>query len=395
MEFRDRRANAKFALIGAAVTIIIIYGSLYPFHFHEAADLNGAVSGLIKTWAGPFGRGDFVSNVLLYLPFGFFWVQALGRRPLIHRVFCVIFAGLALSVGIELIQAYDPGRVSSLADVYANTIGTLVGTAAGVILFGLPLPLWAGTVERRPFVVILIACWFGYRLFPYVPVIDLHKYWDAIKPLVFSPQLPPLDVYRHTVVWLSVALLIESLLGNARSRVALLLLVPAVLFARVLIIDAELSPAEVVGGTLAALVWCAAFWRLQTRAPIIAALFAGVVAIQALEPFQFSAVAHPFGWIPFASFMHGSIEVNVRSFFEKVFTYGTLTWLITRSGYRLTIAAGLGCIFVLCLRVSQVFLPGRSAEITDPIMVLIVAGVMQSMGENPAHVGKREIRACL
>jgi hypothetical protein len=44
---------------------------------------------------------------------------------------------------------------------------------------------------------------------------------------------------------------------------------------------------------------------------------------------------------------------------------------------------------------SQVFIPGRSAEITDPIMLLIVAGVMQSIGENPAHVGKRGVRACL
>jgi VanZ family protein len=84
--------------------------------------------------------------------------------------------------------------------------------------------------------------------------------------------------------------------------------------------------------------------------------------------------------------MRGSIEVNVRSFFEKVFTYGTLTWLIARSGCRLSIAAGMSCVLVLCLRVSQVFLPGRSAEITDPIMLLIVAGVMKSMRENPAVV---------
>jgi VanZ family protein len=315
--------------------------------------------------------------------------------PLIQRIFCVVFCGLALSVSIELIQAYEPGRVSALPDVYSNTIGTLIGAVTGVILFGLPFPWQTDIVERRPFVIVLIACWFGYRLFPYVPVIDLHKYWAAVKPLVFSPQLPPLDLYRHCVIWLALALLLEALLGTGRSRVALLVLVPAVLFARILIIDAELSPAEVVGGTLAALVWGAGLSRLTARAPIIAVLFAGVVAIQALEPFQFSAVAHSFGWVPFAGFMRGSIEVNVRSFFEKVFTYGTLTWLIARSGCRLAIAAGLGCIFVLCLRVSQVYIPGRSAEITDPIMLLIVAGVMQSMGENPAHVGKRGIRACL
>ena len=150
-------------------------------------------------------------------------------------------------------------------------------------------------------------------------------------------------------------------------------------------IDAVLSPAEVAGGALATLVWWF-FSRLQSRALIVAVLFAGVVVIEALEPFQFSAVTHPFGWIPFAGFMRGSLEVNVRSFFQKVFTYGTLTWLIARAGYKFAIAAGLSCGLVLCLRLTQVFLPGRSAEITDPIMLLMVAGVMQAMGEKPTRV---------
>jgi hypothetical protein len=134
------------------------------------------------------------------------------------------------------------------------------------------------------------------------------------------------------------------------------------------------------------LVWCGFLWRLQWRAPIIAILFAGVVAIDALRPFQFGAVAHRFGWIPVAGFMRGSVEVNVRSFFEKVFTYGTLTWLIARAGSKFIIAVCVSTGLVLCLRLSQVFLPGRSAEIIDPIMPFIVAGVIKSTGENPARV---------
>jgi hypothetical protein len=159
-----------------------------------------------------------------------------------------------------------------------------------------------------------------------------------------------------------------------------------VLFARVLIVDAVLSPAEVAGGVLGTLVWWF-FSRRRSRAVVIAALFVGVVAIEALEPFRFSSVAHPFGWIPFAAFMRGSVEVNVRSFFQKVFTYGMLTWLVARAGYKLAVAAGVSCGLVLCLRLTQVFLPGRSAEVTDPIMLLLVAGVMQAMGENPEHKG--------
>jgi len=385
VQIRHSRLNRNFALIAAAATLVIIYGTLYPFHFREGPDSSGPFRALLKTWRGPFGRGDFVSNILLYLPYGLFWVQALRLWPPIARIGIVVFSGLALSAGIELIQFYEPSRISSLSDVYSNTLGVVVGSVAGSILSSRLFSWRAGTMVRRPFVVLLISCWLGYRLFPYLPVIDLHKYWTAVKPLVFSPVLPPLDLYRHAVIWLAVALLLEALFGVAGSRVALLLILPVVLFARVLIVDAVLSPAEVAGGALATLVWCGFLWRLQLRAPIIAVLFAGAVAIDALQPFQFSSVAHRFGWIPFAGFMRGSVEVNVRSFFEKVFTYGTLTWLIARAGSKFIIAVCVSTGLVLCLRLSQVFLPGRSAEITDPIMLLIVAGVMKSMGENPTR----------
>jgi hypothetical protein len=132
---------------------------------------------------------------------------------------------------------------------------------------------------------------------------------------------------------------------------------------------------------------------LRIRTPIVAALFVGVVVIEALEPFRFSSATHPFGWIPFLGFMRGSAEVNVRSLLEKAFTYGSLIWLIARAGYELVIAASLSAGLVLCLRLSQVFLPGRSAEITDAIMVLIFAGVMKLMGEHPARppAGRRDL----
>jgi hypothetical protein len=116
-------------------------------------------------------------------------------------------------------------------------------------------------------------------------------------------------------------------------------------------------------------------------------LFAGAVTIEALQPFQFSAVPHAFGWLPFGGYLQGSLEVNVRSFLEKMFTYGALTWLLARAGCRFMAAVGLSCGLVLCLRLSQVFLPGRSAEITDPIILLIMAGVMRSLRENPSRVG--------
>jgi VanZ family protein len=383
---RNGRIDQRFALITAAFVLVIVYGSLFPFHFRGNPDANGPIRALIDTWRGPFGRGDFLANVLLYLPLGLFCARSLPHFPFVARISVVILGGTALSACMELLQFYDEGRVSSLSDVYANAIGVAAGSVASGILFRGTLRWRAWTINRRPFVILLLASWLGYRLFPFLPVIDLHKYWAAVKPLVISPVLSPLGLYRHAVVWLVVGLLVESLVGIARSRLLLPLLVTLVLLGRILILDAFLSPAEVAGALLAVAAWHVFLSRLEGRAKVIAALFAGAVAIDALEPFQFSARMRPFGWVPFQGFINGSLEVNIRSFFEKVFAYGALIWLIARAGSSLTVAVILSSGLVMSLRMSQVFLPGRSAEITDLIMLLLVAAVMNIMGENPTPV---------
>ena len=381
----DSVSSRNFALIAAAVILVIVYGSLYPFRFSANLVPRGPLRALLDTWRGPTGRADFAANVLLYLPLGLFSVQSMRRLPVIWRVPFSVSAGVMLSVCMELLQFYDQGRISALVDVYANTIGVALGSAAGVILFRGAFRWPMGTIGR-PFVLILLACWLGYRLFPYVPVVDLHKYWTAVKALIYSPVVSPLDVYRHTLTWLVVAVLVEALFGTARSRL-LPALVVIVIFARVMIVDVVLSPAEVAGGAIAVLVWPTLLSRMQARAAIVAGGFAGVIVIEALQPFHFSAVARPFEWIPFKSFMRGSIGADVSAFLEKTFAYGALVWLMVRAGSRFRVAMGVSSVLILCLRLAQVFLPGRSAEITDPIMVLMAGGVMKLMGENPSLIG--------
>jgi hypothetical protein len=106
-----------------------------------------------------------------------------------------------------------------------------------------------------------------------------------------------------------------------------------------------------------------------------------MVVIQALEPFHLSATPHSFVWTPFLGFMQGSIEVNIRSFFEKVFSYGALVWLTTRTGCNFMLAVGLTGGLVLCLRLGQVFLPERSTEITDIMMLLMLPVMGMRRGE--------------
>jgi VanZ family protein len=382
----QRFFRPKPALITAVVVAVIVYGSLYPFMFraHGHSGLSDAIAALLATWTRPTSRGDIISNVLLYVPLGLFAVNALARLPRALRVGLVTALGLCICTAVELIQFYEAARNSTMSDVYCNTMGTFLGAIAGVVLHrGVKLP-FVGQVAWQPFPVLLLAAWGGYRLYPYVPTIDLHKYWDALKPLVFSPTLSAVDLYRHTATWLVPAVLLEALFGAHRRRLLFTLLVPAVLFARVLIIGTILSPAEVAGAALALLLWLAVLSHLPVRTGIVALMFIGAVVIQSLAPFHFESSARAFGWVPFLSFMRGSMETNILSMFEKVFTYGSLLWLLTRAGLSLGVATAASAALVFALRYAQVYLPGRSAEITDFVMVLVLALVMKLLADEPS-----------
>jgi VanZ family protein len=73
---------------------------------------------------------------------------------------------------------------------------------------------------------------------------------------------------------------------------------------------------------------------------------------------------------------------------EKVFTYGSVVWLLTRTGFSWARATLSGAALVFAIRLAQVYLPGRSAEITDVIMLLIVAGIMRLMLESEHQISE-------
>ncbi len=72
-------------------------------------------------------------NVLLFLPFGIFWV--LWRRNRSWRLLLeTSLLGVALALAIETSQLLLPGRVSQIADVWRNGLGALLGAAVTLLL---------------------------------------------------------------------------------------------------------------------------------------------------------------------------------------------------------------------------------------------------------------------
>jgi VanZ family protein len=309
-------------------------------------------------------RGDVLSNILLYLPLGLFGARAFENLPAGWRVLAMAMAGGALSAGIELTQFFDLSRASELSDVTANFAGALAGALVETVA-----RRWFHSMGLRRFAIVLLAAQLGAWLYPFVPSFSVPAFRAALD---FSA----LGIYWQTVFWLAVAMLVEELAGAARARIAVPAMAAVVIVARFAIPGAEVTGNDLAGAALGL-----AGWLVLSKTPacarIVAVLFAGFVIVDALRPFTFLPSPRPFGWAPFVSFIEGSRGNASRVFLEKTFTYGALLWLTIRAGLKWLPATLSTAALVLALRIAQTWLPGRSAEITDVLMVLILAAVMK------------------
>ncbi len=367
----------NFAIATALMTAVIVYGSLYPFTFRQpTAGLGPAARALLNSWADAPGRGDFIANIALYTPFGFFAVLAIsGIGSAAKRILMAIAAGAILSTCMELTQYYDDSRQTVATDLYANVVGTLLGAIGGSLTGGsFRWPLLREIASNRV-PTLLLSAWAGYRLFPYVPTIDLHKYWNALKPVVLHPSLTGYDLFRYTAIWLTIGVLVEAIVGQKRVWLMFPLFVGSVIVAKVLIVDTTVTMAEVAGAGLAFCVWGILVVGPRLRVTLIALLFCGYVVAGRLEPFEFLASGRAFGWIPFLGFMSGSVEIGVLSFLEKFFLFGSSIWLLTRAGLRLGSSAFVVAVILFITSQAQTYLPNRTAEITDAVMALLIGAV--------------------
>ena len=100
----------------------ILFMGLYP----HAANVHR--SNVLLGWG--YSRGDIIINVLGFVPLGFLAMSLLAE---IHRTgfwqslgWVVAFC-LCVSLSIEIVQYFLPGRSSSMVDLLTNTLGAFVG----------------------------------------------------------------------------------------------------------------------------------------------------------------------------------------------------------------------------------------------------------------------------
>jgi VanZ family protein len=375
MQSQKPIGGRAFACLTVIVALLIVYGSLYPFEFGPRDLPEGALAPFLASLRRWPSKGDFVANLLLYMPLGFFGLLSLPPRLAgMVRWLSITFLGTALSIGIEFAQIWDQGRVPSVFDIVLNATGAALGAAAGLII-GRDLGLHRlGLAALRPTPILLLMAWVGYRFAPFVPALDFQQFKDALKPLLLNPTFPPLPIAHHAIHWLAIACLLDALFKGKRAAVAIIVLAIAA-NALALLTGKDITAAATTGLVIGLVSWFAVIQGRRWRTGLTAGLFFALYLIEGLSPFEMQSTQAAFHWDPFHGFLNGSVLAGIQIFLEKTFTYGAMLWLLMECRLRLVVALLVVVPLVSAIEWAQTWLPGRTAEITDPLMV-ILAGVV-------------------
>jgi VanZ family protein len=368
----------SFLLLSIAV---VVYGSLYPGHFAFTAAAGNPIVVLLHGWPANWTLyilRDIILNVIGYVPLGLAAFLALRRRH--ARGFAAggaVALGYLLSVSMELLQVYLPGRVPSLLDVLTNTLGTAAGVAFALYFeAGIRRLAEVRAGHFRAGAMLLALLWAVSELYPLFPDISRSHLSQEWAMLVRYPKFSVVEIWGNGAEWFAAGCALDAIFARMRTLglAAAMLCVPAQMF----ILDRLLTVPEIAGALLALALW--RFLRREARARWAIWMLGSAILLRQLQPFYFLAVPQPFSWTPFVGTLESDRASAVVIITRKAFDYGALVWSLRYAGVPyayagLAVAAMLGVTEAI-----QTYLPGRTPEITDPMLALLMMLALAAVG---------------
>jgi glycopeptide antibiotics resistance protein len=363
--------------------VLILYGSFYPFRF-ELENFQHLRASLMfeRTQIQRSGYADMLGNLLFYIPLGMVLINALPKEwNSSLRMLMTILLGALLSFTVEYLQQLTFNRVSSALDLALNTISTMIGACIGRIfqIDEIHVPQIVKPNSPHAIPVFLIGLWFAFHAIPFIPNIGIYKLTHRILELS-EMQYTLNGVAFWVAGYLIVFLALRALIRENLFWWALIILTSTSLIARLIFLNQHLSVDECLGLIGAfILIVCTIKIPLALLAKPAFHLIWILLLIAALGPFTFTDNAQSFHWIPFAGFLEAGSEHGYVSFILKLYIYTGTFWLAVLGGMRLKNAVIILLYVTTLSEYLQRYLPGRTPEITELLMVLISALVVLVM----------------
>lgn len=322
-----------------------------------------------------------IINVAIYVPVGISAFLAFRR----FRYTGPVILGAILSGCIEMSQLFAPGRQCSTLDLMNNIAGSALGVLAGMLfekIAGPVRPGFAGYRAPDPSALASLFCWVASMLFPLFPVMHLAEWHHKLSAFVQGSPLAPIPLISAAATWIAIAFMVGAMRVR---RIGLwlafsLLLIPA----QFAIVTRQPLPADMIGAALGVVLFLATETIPSTIA-FAAWGFVAVLALRGLAPFHWEAHGQSFTWMPFAGFLHTDWQYAIQVILQKTFYYGAAIWMLRRAALQWLTAICIVFSVLTAIEILQTHLPGRTAEITDPLLA-ILAGLGLRILERPTRV---------
>ena len=255
----DLRKPAALGIWAWLAAFVLIYINLVPFEY-RAVPLGEAVDRFRHLpWLHimALDRARWFSNVMQFVPFGFFACGAIGRRSRLFGAIGAALLGASLAAGLEFAQIWVPPRTVALDDIVAELFGTAFGIVCWILIGNRLIRTIRTAVSGGPeSLAAVLYIYLGVYAFVF-----LHPFDFLVGPEEIGVRLAG----SHAIIWPQISAL--TLHETAYVLLKIVLMVPA--------------------GAAANLVW--------RRGPIFAVVAAMAFAwmIEIVHLFEQSAGANP------------------------------------------------------------------------------------------------------
>ena len=353
--------------------VFIVYGSLYPFDFTTAPRKAYELDALYYIDIDPPRWGDLISNVLLFIPFGFLGMAMGSSANHPARQFAILaLSGAGLAFGLQVIQIFLPTRIPSLIDALCNILGIFLG---GLLFLPLRAITWPSlpTLTRTEYMGFgLIAAWALDNLWPLVPGFDMQTLNEGLKPLIMHPPISIFKVFLTATGWMLMIHLWEFVQKKPPKILCQILAVTTMFGLEILMEANALEWEEVLGALLALLVWNLGISHFIRRTELLVGVLIAMLVWKGLSPLDWREVPVVFHWMPFGISIMGDPLYQISVMIQKFFHYGCLAWLLAERKTPLIQAFMLSAGTLMCLEGAQRYLVGHTPEITDPFMAFLL-----------------------
>jgi VanZ family protein len=351
-------------LLFYGVVFFITYGSLYPFEFSLVVS-DQAFRAFLNSAIVLSSIGDVVGNVVLFVPFGF-----LGYRLLPSWV--LVSIGLLLAVILQIAQLFLPSREPAIYDVFWNFLGISFGLLCGYVLKVSPLFKNNFCTTNNQVAIVIIMLWGALQLLPFVPTLDWQSFKSALKPLT----LPSFSWERTSFLtfgWLAVGYFSRKVLDKNWHTSYFILGVVSILLLKIMIVSNELNLTDVFAGFFAVLIYLFLGKLDARRIVYLAWLILFTYTLKSLFPFQWQSEGKSFIWLPLSGFLDGSMIINSKALCEKLFVFVCIFSLLKEAKILSVKTISVVIIIIATIEICQLWIAGRTAEITDPLLATIIA----------------------